>query len=63
MPAGTTAPTPPSPYKRARALVRRAHPLYTELVGAMGHDANEYNKRIHTITKHRLNTLPLRLRI
>jgi hypothetical protein len=46
---------PAKPFKRARALVRRAHPLYTELVGAMRHDANEYNQRIHTITKHRHN--------
>jgi hypothetical protein len=46
---------PAKPYKRARALVRRAHPLYTELVGAMRHNANGYNLRILTITKHRHN--------
>jgi hypothetical protein len=46
---------PTKPHKRARALVRRAHPLYTELVGAVRHDANGYNQRIHTITKHRHN--------
>jgi hypothetical protein len=46
---------PARPYRRARALVRRAHPLYTELVRAVKHDANGYNKRIHKITKHRLN--------
>jgi hypothetical protein len=46
---------PAKPYERARALVRRAHPLYTELVRAVRHDANGYNQRIHTITRHQLN--------
>jgi hypothetical protein len=48
-------PDPARPSKRARALIRRSHPQYRELVSAVKRDSNGYNRSIHSLTKHRLN--------